>query len=233
MARARPASSHPCLWPLLYNLIKRRYQGLREPEAKDQFRPRHQQLRRQPLEEARDPLVPHHAPDDPEPALRVLKIPVLDARLDHVQRGRHDQGGRRAGDRGDEVLQEAGRVVVVELVQVLLRGRGAAEEGERAGGVAGGGPAGAPVEAHAFVGHDAEDAAAAEGVGVGLAFDLQDVEGEEDDLADADQAVRIWSAWVGLSTDVLRDTPSGSRMHDSLAVALSERSVELVPVMQC
>ena len=72
----------------------------------------------------------------------------------------------------------------------MFRGRRSAEEGKRAGCVAGGGPAGAAVEAHAFVCYYAEDAAAAKGFGVGLAFDLQDVEGEEDDFAYADYAVQ-------------------------------------------
>lgn len=63
---------------------------------------------------------------------------------------------------------------------------GATEEGEGAGSVTGGGPAGTTVEAHAFVGDDAEDASAAKGFGVGLAFDLEDVEREEDDFTDAD-----------------------------------------------
>ena len=83
-------------------------------------------------------------------------------------------------------MQEAGGVVVVEFVEVLLCGGGAAEEGKGSRGVAGGGPAGAAVKAHAFVCYDSEDAAAAEGFGVGLPFDLEDVEGEEDDFADAD-----------------------------------------------
>lgn len=187
----RPNSTHSWLSGLLlYDFIKRRYQRLREPEAKHQLRPRHEQLGREPLEEAREALLPHHAAHDPEPALRGLEVAVLDARLDDVQGRRHEQGGRRARDGGDEVLQEAGRVVVVESVQVLLGGGGAAEEGEGARGVAGGGPAGAAVEAHAFVRDDAEDAPAAEGFGVGLAFDLEDVEGEEDDFADADQATK-------------------------------------------
>ena len=172
--------------PFLYNRAKCRYQRLCEPKAKDQFRPRHQQLGRQTLEETRHPFILHHIPHNLKPTLGVLKIPILYPRLNHVQRRRHDQRGRRARDRGDEILQIAGGIVILEFVEVLLRGRGAAEEGERAGGVAGGGPAGAAVEAHAFVGHDAEDAPAAEGVGVGLAFDFEDVEGEEDDFADAD-----------------------------------------------
>ena len=170
----------------LYNFVECRYQRLRKPEAKHQLRPRHQQLGRQALEEAREPFLPRHTAHDPEPALRVIEIPILDPRLDHVQGRRHQQRGRRAGNGGDKVLQEAGGIVVVEFVEVLLGGGGAAEEGKGARGVAGGGPAGAAVEAHAFVRYDSEDAAAAEGFGVGLAFDLEDVEGEEDDFADAD-----------------------------------------------
>ena len=157
---------------LLYNFIECRYQRLREPEAKHQFRPRHQQLRRQALEKACKPFILHHAPHNLEPALGILEVPILYPRLDHVQRSRDNQGGRGTRDRGDEVLHEAGGAVVVEFVQVLLRGCWTAEEGEGAGGVAGGGPAGAAVEPHAFVCYYAEDTAAAEGFGVGLAFDF-------------------------------------------------------------
>lgn len=49
---------------------------------------------------------------------------------------------------------------------------------ERAGGVTGRGPAPATVQTQALVTDDLDDAAAAEGLGVGLALDLEDVEGQ-------------------------------------------------------
>ena len=61
---------------------------------------------------------------------------------------------------------------------------------EGAGRVARGGPAPAPVQAEALVPHDLEDASSAERLGVGLALDLEHVEGQQDDLADTDQTRR-------------------------------------------
>ena len=71
----------------LDDFVERRDQRLREPEAKHQFRPRHQQLWCQALEEAGKPLVPRHVAENLEAALGVFKVPVLDPRLDHVQGG--------------------------------------------------------------------------------------------------------------------------------------------------
>lgn len=48
------------------NLIKGRNQCLRQPEAKHQLRPRHEQLWRQSLKEAGNALVLHHAAYNPE-----------------------------------------------------------------------------------------------------------------------------------------------------------------------
>ena len=73
---------------------------------------------------------------------------------------------------------------------------GAAEEGKGAGGVASCCPAGAAVEAHAFVADYAAYASAAEGFGVGLSFYFENVEGEEDDFANADYTM----GWKLVST---------------------------------
>lgn len=59
--------------------------------------------------------------------------------------------------------------------------------------VTGGGPAPSSVQAEALVGDDPEDATAAEGLGVCLSLDLENVEGEEDDLSDTDQAALVVS----------------------------------------
>jgi hypothetical protein len=58
---------------------------------------------------------------------------------------------------------------------------------ERPGGVSGRRPAPATVQPEALVLDDLENAPATEGFRVGLALDLEDVEREEDDLADADK----------------------------------------------
>ena len=60
--------------------------------------------------------------------------------------------------------------------------------GEGAGRISRRCPARTSVQAHALVGDDAEDASSAEGLGVGLPLDLEHIEGQQDDLADADQA---------------------------------------------
>ena len=59
-----------------------------------------------------------------------------------------------------------------------------------AGRIARGGPAPTPVQAEALVPYDLEDASSAERLGVGLALDLEHVEGQEDDLANTDQTRR-------------------------------------------
>lgn len=84
-------------------------------------------------------------------------------------------------------MRPARGVVVRQSEDLFFRKRRAAEEGEGAGSIAGGGPAGAAVESHAFITHDADNATAAEGFRVGLAFDLQDVEGQQDNFTNADQ----------------------------------------------
>lgn len=84
--------------------------------------------------------------------------------------------------------------------------------GEGARGVARRCPAPAPVQAEALVLDDLEHAAAPEGLGVGLALDLEHVEGQEDDLADADQASR-------------------RRVHDGLARLLAKRILKVFAVV--
>lgn len=62
---------------------------------------------------------------------------------------------------------------------------------EGARSVTGGSPAPSSVQAEALVGDDLEDTTAAEGLGVGLSLDLQDVQGKEDDLSNSDQTVAV------------------------------------------
>ena len=111
-----------------YNLPKRRYQSLCQPEAKDKFRSRHEQLRRQSLEEASHALILGHVAQDPEPALGILKVSVLDPGLDDVERSGDDEGGGCADYRGHEVLHPARGVVVGELVDVFFGKCRATEE---------------------------------------------------------------------------------------------------------
>jgi hypothetical protein len=62
----------------------------------------------------------HHVGHDPEAALGVLEVPVLDAGLDDVERSGDEERGAGTGDRGDEVLRPRCGVVVAEFVEVLL-----------------------------------------------------------------------------------------------------------------
>lgn len=77
-------------------------------------------LGHQPLEEAREALLARHIRQNAEAALRVVKVAILDACLDHIKRSRDNKGSGSAGDRGDEVLQPCRLVVVLQLEQVLL-----------------------------------------------------------------------------------------------------------------
>ena len=101
LTSVNPTSSpRPPAFPisLSQHLIKGRNQRLRQPKAKHQLRPRHQQLGGQPLEETGRPFLPRHPAQDLEAGLGVLEVAVLDPGLDHVERGRDEQGGGRAAD---------------------------------------------------------------------------------------------------------------------------------------
>ena len=143
--------------------------------------------------------MPGHVGQDLETALGVVKVLVLDASLDDVEGRRHDQRGRRAGDGGDEVLEPRRLVVVLQREEELLgKGRTAEQLWEiesacldrafgsgvrgrewtyrkRARGVSGRRPLPSSVQAEPLVLDDLDNAAATEGLGVGLALDLEDV----------------------------------------------------------
>jgi len=110
------------------DLPKRRDQRLCQPETEHQLRPRHQQLRRQPLEETRDAFILHHRAHNLEPRLRVLEISILDTSFDDIEGSGDDEGGRSAGDGSDEVLEVGGGVVVGEVVEIFFGEGGAAEQ---------------------------------------------------------------------------------------------------------
>lgn len=161
-------------------------QGLSQPEGEDELGASHKQLGHETLEERRWALLLDHVLDDLNTALRVLEVAVLDTGLDDIERRRDNQRGRGTRNRSDKVLQPSRLVVILKSVQVSLGERRTSEERERSRRITRGGPAPAPVQPEALVLDDADDAAAAEGLGVCLALDLEDVEGEEHDLADAD-----------------------------------------------
>lgn len=211
----------------LHDLVKRRDQSLGQPEREHELRTGHEELRGETLEEGSGTLVLHHVLDDSEPGLGVLKVAVLDTGLDDVEGSGDDEGRGRTRDGGDEVLAPGGGVVVLQTESLLGKGgttekllrvstnvhkpaEAYAEEGakgetysEGTRSVTGSSPAPATVQTKALILDDLEETTATESLGVGLALDLEDVEREEDDLADADEG-------------------AGSSGHDGLTRGLAE-----------
>lgn len=127
--------------------VKGRDQSLREPEGEDQLGTRHEKLHRsvrplviersgrlvgaylgnKTLEEAGESFVLGHVGENSEPALGVFEVAVLNTGLDDVQRGRNNQRSRSTCNRGNEVLEPRGLVVVFETEHELL-GKGRATE---------------------------------------------------------------------------------------------------------
>lgn len=114
--------------PASYILAKNRNKRLRQPKRKRKLRPRHKQLRRQPLEETAETFRARHSRHDAHTALLDLEITVLNACFDDVEGCGDDDGGAGADDGGDEVLRPGCGVVVGEGEEVLFRCCGAAEE---------------------------------------------------------------------------------------------------------
>lgn len=196
----------------LHDLVEGRDKGLGEPEGEGELGTGHEQLGEQALEEGGRTLVLEHVGDDASASLLDLEVAVLDTGLDDVERSGDNEGGGGTGDGSHEVLGPCSAVVVLELVEVLLGGGGTTEESERTGSVTSGGPAPTSVETEALVGNDPHDTTATERLGVCLPLDLEDVEREENDLADTDKAT------------------SGG-VHDGLAVAGAEGAVEEAAVV--
>lgn len=196
----------------LHDLVEGRDEGLGEPEGEGELGTGHEQLREQALEEGGRTLVLEHVGDDASASLLDLEVAVLDAGLDDVERSGDNEGGGGTGDGSDEVLGPGSAVVVLELVEVLLGGGGTTEESERTGSVTGGGPAPTSVQTEALVRNDPHDTTATERLGVCLPLDLENVEREQDDLADTNK------------------TTSGS-VHNGLAVAGAKGAVEEAAVV--
>lgn len=90
---------------------------------------------------------------------------------------------------------------------------------ERTRSVTGGGPAPTSVQAEALVGNDSEDTTAAEGLGVCLSLDLEDVEGKENDLSDTDQTViksrvrmRVWPSQISSVSELAQGDQEKKRL---------------------
>lgn len=77
-------------------------------------------LGNQSLEETRETLVLGHVAQDSETTLGVVEVAVLDTGLDNIERSRDNERGSGTGNRGNEVLEPGGLVVVLEMEDPLL-----------------------------------------------------------------------------------------------------------------
>lgn len=104
---------------------------------------------------------------------------------------------------------------------------------ERPRSISGCGPPPPSVQSKPFIGNNLEQPTAAEGIGVRLAFDLENVEREENNFTDPDYTGRDRKNSSNVSTPTVNEgsKPSSSRVHNCLPGALSERIIELVAVV--
>lgn len=125
--------------------IKGRYQGLGQPERKDQLRSSHEELSEyqhlqtkfqhkstylwyQALEEGREALVPDHAAHNPEATLWVVEVSILDTGLNNIQRSGDNQRRGGTGNGRNKILHPSGLVIILKSVQVTFRECRATEE---------------------------------------------------------------------------------------------------------
>ena len=92
-------------------------------------------------------------------------------------------------------------------------------------------PAPAAVETEALILDDREHTTATEGLGVRLTLDLQHVQGEEDDLADADKTVVRGQPCSVAAFRAAKCSPSRRRVHDGLARLLAKSILKVLAVV--
>lgn len=172
---------------LFQHAIESRDKCLGEPEGEDELRAGHEKLWYQSLEETAHTLILGHVGQNLEAAFGVLEVSVLDTGLDDVERSGDNERGGSTTDGRDKVLEPCGLVVVGQTEEVLLRESRTTEEGERSGGISGSSPSPTTVETESLICNDLEDTTSAEGLGVCLTLDLEDVQGQQDNLTDTDQ----------------------------------------------
>lgn len=115
-------------------------QLLSNGKREDQLGSNDQDLGQETLEEGTHTLVADHLLDNADTALRVVKVTVLDTGLDNIQGSSNSDRGNGTSDRGTEVLEESGLVVVLQAENPLLDKGRSSEQGERAGSVTTGSP---------------------------------------------------------------------------------------------
>jgi len=103
---------------------------------------------------------------------------------------------------------------------------------ERAGGITGGRPAGTPVKTHTLIRDDLEEATATEGLGVGLTLNLQDIQREQDDLANTNQTgMSVSLSRLSIMNPGMLFSPASSGVHDGLSSSLAKSLVEIGAVV--
>jgi hypothetical protein len=85
-------------------------------------------LRNQAFEEAGEAFMSRHVGKNLKSALWIFEVTILDSRLDDIERSRHNQRRRGSRNRGDEVLEPGGFVVVLKAEKKLFGKCRAAEE---------------------------------------------------------------------------------------------------------
>lgn len=169
------------------HLVKGGDQRLGQSEREDELGASSQKLGHKTLEEGAGTLGGNHVLDDLQTGLGVVEVSVLDSGLDDIERSRDNQRGRGTKERGNNVLAPGGLGVVLESQNVLLGKGVTSKQSKGSGGVSGSGPAPASVQTHTLLLDDLEEASALESLGVSLSLDLEDIEGQENNLSNTDQ----------------------------------------------
>lgn len=151
----------------------------------------------------------HHVSNDLESTLWVIEVLVLDTGLDDIERGRNEERSRGTSNRGDEVLEPGGLVIVFkpkeisfgeswsseELYKMLIISNVNAEvrvtNSKWSRGISGSSPLPSSVETETLISHNPDHTSSSECFWVCLSLDLQDIKREEDDLSNTDYA-RTW-----------------------------------------
>ncbi len=105
---------------------------------------------------------------------------------------------------------------------------------KRPRGISSSGPTRTSVETHPFIGHDSKNASAPKCFGVSLSLDFQDIQRQQNDLANANQTSRLRQRMAAPCCSIYPPcSPPSSGMHDGLPRPLSKCIIEFLPMVQC
>lgn len=107
--------------------------------------------------------------------------------LDDVERLRDDDGRDGSRHARRDILTKSRIPIVRQAEEFVLRERRTAKKSERSRSVPHHRPIPPAVQSETLIGENPDKAPLPEGFWVGLTFDLEDVEREEDDFANADK----------------------------------------------